>query len=408
MHDALFWLLITLLCILTQGFYSMLEMASVSFNRVRLEYYVNKGIKRAIWLQKLLQKPSRLFGTVMLGVNIALQVGSQSSREFYKALNLDPDIAAITQIFFVVIIAELAPLFAAYRYAEHVIMLGMPIVYGTYRLLAPLIWFIGLLSKGVAKLVGSTKESLDPLLTREELQKILESHEEGFVEGEEFNYVVANIFSLKNKKASHVMVPIEKIDSIPSNATIFQLRQKIGQSAASFVPIYHKTKFNVVALAFPKDLVRLGDNKIVRDYARSPWFITMTTPLIQILKQFRSNNQSVAVVLDANGFATGILSLAAILEEIFGQWGLPEMKKPMQTIVIERSFPGNTKIADFNGEYGANIDSRGAETLAQLMITVLERLPEKDESLVIGPFEFTAEETTLLGIKTIHVKTLES
>src|SRR5271168_1923794 len=121
MNSPLFWLSLTILCIAVQGVYSMLELASVSFNRVRLEYYVAKKIKRAMWLHYLLQKPSRLFGTVMLGVNVALQIGSQTSREFYSSVGLDPDLAPLTQVFLVVILAELTPLFAARRYPESVV-----------------------------------------------------------------------------------------------------------------------------------------------------------------------------------------------------------------------------------------------------------------------------------------------
>ncbi len=387
----------------------MLEMAAVSFNRVRLEYYVNKGIKRAIWLQYLLKRPSRLFGTVMLGVNIALQVGSQSSREFYRAFNLDPDIALVTQIFFVVIVAELAPLFAAHRYAEHVIMLGIPIVYATQRVLAPLIWVIGFISRMVGRLFGVHRESPDPFLTREELQKVIETHEEGVIEGEEFNLVVANIFSLRNKKAAHVMIPLEKVEMIPSNGTIAGLRQKMTSHPPNFIAIFHKTRSNIVAMAFLRDLVKLADKKTVRDFSRPPWFITYDTPLIHILKQFRRNNQSVAVVLNADGFAMGILTLNVILEEIFGDWASPDGRKELPiTTVIERTFPGNMRIEDFNQEFGVHLDPHGVETLAELMMKLLEHIPEKGESITMGGFEFIAEETTLLGVKTITVKTLEA
>lgn len=384
----------------------MLEMAAVSFNRVRLEYYANKKIKRAIWLQHLLQKPSRLFGTVMLGVNIALQLGSQSAREFYQALGLNPDIAAISQIFFVVIVAELAPLFAAYRYAEHVIMLGVPIVYATSIIFTPIIEIIGFVNRGLVRLFGSQEDNYDPFLSREELQKILESHEEESQEGNEFNLVVSNIFSLKNKRAGQVMTPLGELPMIPSNATVAHMRQKISLSSAPFVLVNQKTSSNIVAIAVPRDLVRLGDNKIVRDFSRPPWFITTDTPLIHILKQFRRNNQSVAVVLDANGFAKGVLTLESIFEEIFGEF--PALKPfKARTTLIERTFPGNTKVSDINVMFDITIPAQEGETLAQLMITNLERVPEEGESIIIGQFELVAEETTLLGIKSIIVKTLE-
>ncbi|MCC5832993.1 MAG: HlyC/CorC family transporter [Chlamydiales bacterium] len=405
MSNVFIWFCITLFCIAIQGFYSMLEMAAVSFNRVRLEYYVSKGIKRAIWLQYILQKPSRLFGTIMLGVNIALQIGSQSSREFYRAIGLSPDLAPVTQIFFVVILAELAPLFAARRFSEHVIMLGIPIVYATHRVFAPIIWFIGLITRFVHRLFGKKEEAFDVFLSREELQKVLESHDEE----SEFNIVVSNIFALRNKTASQVMTPLSQIEMIPSGTTIADLHKKLSESAQRYVPLFHKTRSNIVAVAIPRDFVSLPDNRYVRDNARPPWFITSSTKLLPILGHFRRNRQSVAVVLDLEGAAIGMLTLDAILEEIFGERppveeGLKRAKLPM----IHRTFRGNTKISDFNKEYGTYLPSHGVETLAQLMISQLDHTPTEGDTLIVGAFELIAEETTLLGIKSITVKTLET
>ncbi len=399
------WFCITFFCIAIQGFYSMLEMAAVSFNRVRLEYYVSKGMKRAIWLQYIMQKPSRLFGTIMLGVNIALQVGSQSSREFYQAIGLNPAFAPITQIFLVVILAELAPLFAARRFSEHVIMFGIPIVYATHRVFAPIIWLIGLLTRFVHLLFGKKEKAFDVFLSRDELQKVLESHDEE----SEFNSVVSNIFALRNKIASQAMTPLSQIEMIRSNTTIADLHKKLSSSSQRFIPLYHKTHSNIVSIAIPRDFVNLPDNRYVRDNARPPWFITSSTKLLPILGQFRRNRQTVAVVLDPNGSAIGMLTLDAIIEEIFGEHppveeALQKAKLPM----IHRSFSGNTKIADLNREYGTHLPPHGAQTLAQLMISQLEHAPAVGDSVVIGEFELIAEETTLLGIKLITVKTLET
>ena len=142
MNDWLFFLLLTLICIVIHGFFSMFEMAAVSFNKIRMHYFVNKNYKRAIWLSHLLDKPSRLFGTTLIGVNTFLQIGSEASRRFYESLNLNPDIAPITQIIVVLIFAELSPMFAARRYSEHVAMLGIPIIIFTSKILTPVIILI--------------------------------------------------------------------------------------------------------------------------------------------------------------------------------------------------------------------------------------------------------------------------
>ncbi len=119
-------MILNFLSIIMLAFYSMTEMACVSFNKVRLQYYVSKGMKRAIWLNALLQHPSRLFGTTLIGVNIAMFFGSEFSRQFYSSIGLNPDWSPLTQVILVVIFGELAPMFAARRYPEHVSILGIP------------------------------------------------------------------------------------------------------------------------------------------------------------------------------------------------------------------------------------------------------------------------------------------
>lgn len=411
-HSALFWFLLTFVCIVVQALYNMVEMAIVSFNKVRLQYYVNKGKKRAVWIYELIKKPSRFFGTTLLGVTIALQVGSECARQFYSALGLNPDFALITQFFLVVIIAELSPIFAARRYAEHVSMLGVPIIYGSSIVMAPIVWICGIIANAFSKFFAGTQQKPDLFLSRDEVQRIVEEQEEGVpVSGEkgEFNLIVSNIFHLKNKIAKQVMVPIAKLKMIPSTCSIKEMRQLQSHTPLPFVPIYQRFRSNIVAMAFSRDLIRIPDNRRVRDYAKSPWFITEQTTITQILNQFRHNNQNVAVVLDEKGQATGILSLEDILSEIFEETeesGATEKSVEQGQLVIERSFSGSMKIQDFNTSFNADISSEGAETLEELIINYLGSHPQEGESIRVDQFEFTVEESTLLGIKTISVRTI--
>jgi putative hemolysin len=404
MNSTLGWLFLTLLCLAVQGFFSMLELAAVSFNRVRLEYYASKKIQRALWLQYLLNNPARLFGTVMIGVNVALQLGSQTAREFYLSIGIDPDYAAISQVFLVVVFAELVPLFAARRFPEHVVMLGIPIVYAASRLFAPFNWLLGKWGHLTYRLLGKKGESFEMLISREELQKVLESHDEE----SEFNLVIEGIFSLKKIVASHVMSPLSEIDLIDASSTVAVMRNKMSSLDQVFVPLFHKNHSNIVAIANVRDLVRLPDNRYIRDFARPPWFITANTALMPILAQFRRNKQSVAVVLDTNGSAIGILTLDAILEAIFGEYPQEETFKEEETLpLIHRTFPGNTRIEDFNREYQTHLNSHGVETFAQLVMTLLDHPPVPGDTVVIDRFELIVEEATLLGVKSITVITLE-
>ena len=131
MSSWAFFLMLLIVSLVIQGFYSMLEMACVSFNRVRLQYYVSQKNRRAMWLSYLLNNPTRLFGTTLIGVNTAMQFGSECARRFYASLHVSPDWAPLSQVIIVLIFAELAPMFAARRFAENVAMLGIPIIYIT-------------------------------------------------------------------------------------------------------------------------------------------------------------------------------------------------------------------------------------------------------------------------------------
>ena len=126
--NALTWLILTFIFLIIQASYSMLEMAAVSFDKARLQYYADQGKRQARWLHFLLEKPARLFGTTLVAVNTALQIGSECSRKFYMSLDLSADLAPLSQIVLVVVFAELAPMLAARKHSEHVVMLGIFLV----------------------------------------------------------------------------------------------------------------------------------------------------------------------------------------------------------------------------------------------------------------------------------------
>lgn len=403
--SALWWLFFNFLSIAFLAFYSMMEMACVSFNKVRLHYYVYQGNKRAKWLNYLLHHPFRLFGTTLIGVNVAMVAGSECAREFHQAIGLNPDLAPLTQVALVVVFGELAPMFAARHYAEHVAMIGVPLVYASARILTPALWVIGWITKAANFLVKGKTTHSEIFLSQEELQKILEEKGEPAPEGEsqDFNVITRNIFSLRHKTAKDVMTALAAVPRLPSNATIAQMKNIINHTDADFIMVYYKNYTNIVGLAFPRDLLRLPDGKRVRDYAKQPWFVTEITPLTQILQQFQRNNESVAVILDNEGKAKGLLTLEDLLTEIFGE-GKTKSAKEKSLFFIERTFPGDMKVGEFNKQFDVILDKDKELTLSQLMSKILKRHPEEGDSIYLEPLELIAKEVSLLDVKSIIIK----
>lgn len=411
--SAFLWLLLNLITIMILAFYSMMEMACVSFNKVRLQYYVSKGVKRAEWLSYLLHNPSRLFGTTLIGVNVALVIGSECAREFHQAIGLDPDLAPLTQVIIVLIFGELAPMFAARHYVENVAMLGIPIVYFSAKILTPFIWCLGVISKLFNQLIGGSETQTNIFLSQDEIQKILEEHGDErsqATESEEFNTITTNIFNLSMKDANHVMDPLSSVPVIAANATIEQMKILLEKNPhVEYLPVYHRNITNIIGIAFPRDMLRIPGTRKVRDYARNTWFITENTKVMQILKQFRRNNQVVAIVLNAKGIATGIINLYDITEEIFGKSPLSSSRKTnekvQQQFIIDRTFPGDMKISEFNAQFGVVLSKEDDLTFSELLIQTLGYYPEVGESIYIYPFEITVKKATLREIKSVNVTT---
>lgn len=403
-NAAFYFLLLTISCIFIQAFFAMFEMASVSFNKVRLHYYVSLDNKRAKWLSFLLDKPSRLFGTTLISVNTVMQIGSECSRRFYDSVGLNPDYAPISQVFIVLIFGELAPLFAARRHSEQVAMVCVPIVYALYFVLKPFTYLLGKISSLITSLSDKNKDM--PLtVSRDELQRAFE--DKTLEEGGQLNVVIENIFSVKKKSAKDLMIPIENVQKISSQAKVQDLRHLLSVNFHSFIPIFHRSEENIVGLVYSRDLLKTEDDKRIADYTHPPWFIADDAQILEILKQFRTNNQSIAIVLSSSGQATGILTLDQIVSYLFGEqeFKIKEEKKDLKPF-IERTLSGEMLIEDFNTKFQTNIIQPNCETLSDLVYFYLKHHPVKGESIKIDRFEMIVLEPSLLGAKTVLVRTI--
>ncbi len=408
-----FFLFMTFFCLIAQAFFAMVEMACVSFNKVRLQYYVSKNRKRAIWVRNLIARPALLFGTSMLGVNTAMLLGSECARRFYLSLDLSPDWAALSQVVLVVVLGEISPMFAGRRYAESAAMLGIGILYGVSIVLRPVIWGFNLLCEWINRLTKAPKEG-GFLLTREELQKVLEERDDITVSTSprEFDTVVQNIFSLKNKTAQELMQPLKLVPNVASFCTVGEIRSLLASGGLKFLSVYHRDPKNIVGIVYPRDLLRERDEKKGGECAKQPWFITQNSSILEILKQFRYNNQIVAIVLGPSGQAVGMLTLDEIIDEIFGQtdlWSsIDESISAHRHIVVDRTFSGDTLLADLKARYHIELHFQDAMTLEELCEQILGHIPAKGDAVKIGHFELTVEEAPLLGVKMIAVRTLQN
>ncbi len=402
----MYFLALALLCVFVEGFFSMFEMACVSLNKVRIQFYVSKNNQRAKWLQKLLNNPSFLFGTTLITVNTVMQIGSESARRFYDFLNLNPDYAPITQILLVVIFGELAPLFAARRHPENVAFIFIPIVYLISKILTPFIWIIDKVSKISNYIFGKSQVAF--FLSKEELQKAFEEPQKksSVIDRESINTIVGNIFSLKDITAKQIMQRLDHIKMVEANSTIKEMMTTLSVNYSSYIPVYHKERQNIVSIAYPRDLLTCDEDSIILNYAKPVWFITESVSIVDVLKQFRTNNQYVAIVLNKQGKAKGFVTLDQIVDEIFGEYPQKKETKEENKVLVEKTISGDMTLEDFNNEFNSDLQYKNTKTLSEFLTAIIDHHPSEGEVVHFEGFEFTIMEPSLLGAKTIKVKTL--
>lgn len=400
--NALLWAALTIFNLLVMAFFSMTEFACVSFNRMRLQYYVSQGNRRAVWLEDLLKKPARLFGTTLIGVNVAMMLGSECSRRMYGAMGLSPDLAPLTEVLLVIIVGDLAPMFAARRHPEGVGMMGIPVVYLSAQVMTPLLVWVDYLLKGLTWLSGRPPRPLNEyFVSREELQKTLEEHEAGTV-SHHVSDIVSHLFSLRDKPSSEVMTPLTPL--VPLNTTVAHLREILKSAPLQNTPlVYQRTPSNIIGILLPRDLLTVPDNHTVQDHCRAPWFITQDSKLSNVLAQFRQNKMNVAVVLNLKGDAVGVVTLNGILQEIFGDAAL-ERPIHLQDKVVERTLQGDMDVHVFEGEFGVSLQPTDADTLSGFLAERLGHIPEPGETVTVGSLALTVEQTSLLGAKMVSVR----
>ena len=400
-----FYLSLVVIALIIQAFYSMMEMACVSFNKVRLHYYKEKGYRRAKWLSFLLSHPGRMFGTTLIAVNTALQFGSESARQLYVSLGLNPDYSAITQVFIVLIFAELSPMFAARKHSEHVCMLGIPLLFFTSIILSPIIWFVDMFCRLLNKIFGAHISSA-LFLTRDELQKAIESREESKELSEDFDTASSQIFSLKAKTAKELMEPLEMVEMASTSTTVADVQKQLKGRYVDYLPTYNKTLRNIVGIIYPRDLLRADVTDAAQNHMRTPWFVSDNISALELLSQFRVNNQTLAIVLDLSGLAIGILTLEGIIDEIFGSLDSAFPHEERGRIFIERTFSGDTLIEEINEKLHIHLPTDNADTISDLIVQILDHPPAKGETVRIDHFELSVQEASLLGAKTVLLRTV--
>jgi Mg2+/Co2+ transporter CorB len=402
---------ILLVLLLLSAFFSGSETALMSVNRYQLRHKARHGHRGAKLAEKLLERPDRLIGLILLGNNLVNFSAASLVAIIALEVGGEPAVAIGTVILTLVVLifSEAAPKTLAALHPERLAYPAAMIYYPLLKITYPIVWLTNAASNGVLYLFGVRSKGNDlHALTREELRTVV--HEAGTRISSRYRQMLLSILDLEKVTVDDVMVPHNEIVGINLDDSDEAIETTIAQSQHTRLPVYNDNIDQIVGILHLRQLANLIPDKIDRASLMSlltdPYFVPEGTPLSTQLVQFQRKHQRIAVVVDEYGDVQGIVTLEDILEEIVGEFTTDPtegdsivVKDIAGTFLVE----AGANIRDLNRTQGWELPTDGPKTLNGLIVELLESIPEPTECLKINGYPIEIVETDENRIRSVRI-----
>lgn len=411
--SALFGALAFLL--LLSGFFSGSETALMTLNRYRLRHLANAKHPGALLAQKLLDKPDRLIGLILLGNNFVNILAS--SLATIIAIRLGGEgaipIAAGLLTLVVLIFSEVAPKTLAALHPERLAFPAAWVYTPLLRIMFPLVWLVNYAANTVLKLLRIYPEDgQNNALSREELRTMVN---DGATLPKRHQKMLISILDLEKITVDDIMVPRNEIDGIDLDEPIDTVLEQLENMPYTRTLAYRDSLDNVVGFLHLRRVMRAQlQNELNADaieaLIREPYFIPNGTSLTQQLHNFQRYKRRTALVVDEYGDVQGLVTMADILEEIVGEFATDPADSiadvhPQQ----DGSFlvDGGANLRDLVRTMHWQLPVDGPKTLNGLIIEFLEDLPETGTSIMINGYPIDVVQTQSNTVKIARVRPAE-
>ncbi|MBL7151278.1 MAG: HlyC/CorC family transporter [Candidatus Omnitrophica bacterium] len=317
-------LLLIILLAVFSFFFSAAETAVIGLSKIRLRHMIAKGIKRAQGIQRLLKKIDKFIAAILIGndfVNIAISAIIAGIAVELLGYRWGVIIATFVSSFFVLIACEITPKMLATRHPERVALFTAPLMEFFIKLFRPVIFIFTSISNLILKAAGVKPGKRIPVITEEELRMMIEiSREEGVVTDEE-RRMLQRIFEFADKRIDQVMMPREKVVAVNADVTSEQLLDIFIEEGHARLPVYKDTTDNIIGIIYARDLLYILKDKrlfLLPDLIREAYYAPSSMRVNELLKKFQADNIHMAIVLDENKKAVGLVTLEDLIEEIVG------------------------------------------------------------------------------------------
>lgn len=232
---------------------------------------------------------------------------------------------------------------------------------------------------------------------REQLLALLRSAYERNLFDSDALSMIEGVIQVSEMQARDIMIPRSQMDVIDIGEPVDKFIRFVIEKAHSRFPVTENDRNNVIGILLAKDLLRYhaGEEEFdVRDMLRPVVFIPESKRLNVLLKDFRTNRNHIAIVVDEYGGVAGLITIEDVLEQIVGDIeDEHDFDEAEDNIVKDPNgyyrVKAITEIADFNERLGAEFSDVEYDTVGGLVLHKFGRLPKRGESAAIGQFKFT-------------------
>lgn len=406
----LLWAIV--ISILFSAFFSGMEIAFVTSNKLRMELDRKQGLFAARILTILSKDPSQYITTMLVGNNIALVVYG-----IVMAMLLEPAIQVFidnetTIIIIQTIISTLILLFTAEFYPKTLVQINpngilnffaFPL-FLVYVILFPISKSIMWISNVILRVLFKSKPSNQPdniTFNKIDLAYLVNEISEDTTEqqaGENDIRLFQNALEFSKVKIRDCMIPRNEIIAVEHATPIEEIKQKFIESGFSKILIYKEDFDNIIGYLTSKSLFK--NPQSIRNRIIDISFVPETKPANRMLRKLIQERKSLAVVVDEFGGVSGLITIEDIIEEIFGEIeDEHDTSELVEKQVNEKEFilSARLEIDYLNDNFGLNIpESDEYDTLAGFIIFHYENIPKTRDIITIDRFEIKI----LKGIKT--------
>lgn len=394
MDDASISLLggILLVLIILSAFFSSSETGMMSLNRYRLRHLVKKKHPGAIRANRLLERPDRLIGVILIGNNLVNICAASIATVVAVRLWGDAGIAIATfgLTLVILIFSEVTPKTLAALHPERIAFPAALILRPLLVLLYPAVWMVNGITNGLLRLFGVSSEGGNSHhLSTEELRTIV--NEAGALLPQRNQSMLLGILELEEVRVQDVMIPRNEVIGIDLEASDEKILAVITDCDHSRLPVYKGDINQVVGILHLRNMAKVfnetGFSKAaLLQVVREPYFIPESTQLQTQLFNFQKEGRRIGLVVDEYGDIQGICTLEDILEEIVGE--LTDDRRPENQDIHPQDdgsffIDGSATIRDINKAMDWQLPIDGPKTLNGLITEQLEFIPEANVCLTI-------------------------